>query len=133
MAGPRPAGATGRLVGGAVEAGDLVALEPQRPGRLHRAVSLAAPGVIGVEAGPTRPAAKGDPGTLEAAVLGSGFAAVKVDAGYGEIRAGDLLVSSATPGLAMRALEIVPGTVLGKAIEPLATGTGTIRALLMPR
>jgi len=66
-------------------------------------------------------------------VLTYGVVTVKADAGYGEIHAGDLLVSSATPGYAMRALEIVPGTVLGKALEPLAAGTGAIRVLLMPR
>lgn len=46
---------------------------------------------------------------------------------------GDLLVSSPTPGHAMRALEVVPGSIVGKALEPLDFGTGVIRVLLMPR
>jgi len=65
-------------------------------------------------------------------VIGSGFAEVRVDAGYGEIRPGDLLTASPTQGLAMRGHEPLPGTVLGKAVESLASGTGTIRILVMP-
>jgi len=57
----------------------------------------------------------------------------KVDAGYGSIRPGDLLTSSPTAGHAMRALETIPGTILGKALEPLDIGTGQIRVLLMLR
>jgi len=31
----------------------------------------------------------------------------------------------------MRVIEVVPGTILGKAIDPLVVGTGTIRVLVM--
>jgi hypothetical protein len=63
----------------------------------------------------------------------SGTVPCKVDAGYGEIRPGDLLTASPTPGHAMRADEALPGTVVGKALEPLEAGTGVIRILVMLR
>jgi hypothetical protein len=68
-----------------------------------------------------------------AAVALSGTVPCKVDAGYGAIRVGDLLTVSPTPGHAMRASEAPPGTVLGKALEPLEAGTGVIRVLAMLR
>jgi len=63
----------------------------------------------------------------------AGRVPVKVDAGYGSIRAGDLLTSSPTPGHAMRADDPKPGTIIGKALEGLDAGTGKIRALVMLR
>jgi hypothetical protein len=59
---------------------------------------------------------------------------VKADASYGSIKAGDLLTTSATLGHAMKAqpvelggVEIYrPGTIIGKAMEPLSSGTGLI-------
>ncbi|MCP3982718.1 MAG: hypothetical protein GY716_25790 [bacterium] len=63
----------------------------------------------------------------------SGTVDCKVDAGYGAIRVGDLLTSSATPGHAMRADDPRPGTIIGKALEPLDTGTGTVKVLVMLR
>jgi hypothetical protein len=56
-----------------------------------------------------------------------------VDAGYGSIRPGDLLTTSPTPGRAMRADDPRPGTVIGKALEGLESGTGVIRVLVMLR
>lgn len=71
-------------------------------------------------------------------VAHSGRVRVKVDARYGAIRAGDLLVTSPTPGYAMRSRPVRlngvtihrPGTILGKALEPLRKGQGEILALL---
>ena len=63
-----------------------------------------------------------------------GTVSCKVDAGYGSIRPGDLLVTSPTPGHAMRAdADAAPGTVFAKALEPLEAGTAVIRALVWPR
>lgn len=62
-----------------------------------------------------------------------GLAVVKVDAGYGAILAGDLLTTSPTPGHAMVAITPVPGTVIGKALDSLESGTGAIKVLVMPR
>jgi hypothetical protein len=60
----------------------------------------------------------------------SGVVTCKVDAGYGEIRPGDLLTTSPTPGHAMLDVDPGTGTILGKALEPLAAGTGRIRILV---
>jgi hypothetical protein len=63
---------------------------------------------------------------------------VKVDATKGPIEVGDLLVTSALSGTAMRSepMDIngrsfhQPGTIIGKALEPLSGGVGEILVLL---
>jgi hypothetical protein len=70
-----------------------------------------------------------------------GIVPTKVTAANGPIDVGDLLVTSSTPGYAMKAspnmvggVAIYPtGTVLGKAMEPLAQGTGVIKVLVSLR
>jgi len=56
----------------------------------------------------------------------------KVDAQYGAIRIGDLLTSSPTPGHAMKAAEPTRsfGTILGKALRAISTGTDLIPILV---
>ena len=74
----------------------------------------------------------------KATVAQSGRVRVKVDATYGAIRIGDLLATSPTSGYAMRSRPIQvggkaihrPGTLLGKALEPLPAGQGEILVLL---
>lgn len=68
-----------------------------------------------------------------AAVALSGTAPVLVDAGYGAIHPGDLLISSPTPGHAMRAVDPAPGAVIGKALAGLDSGTGIVRVLIFLR
>ncbi len=63
----------------------------------------------------------------------AGTVRCKVDAAYGTIRVGDLLTTSATQGHAMRTQDPLPGTVVGKALEPLAQGAGVIRIMVMLR
>jgi hypothetical protein len=109
-----------------VEPGDLLALDPENPGQLRRAADAADLAVVGIAAGETVDV----DGILHAFVVGTGFAVAKVDAGYGAVRAGDLLTSSPTPGHAMRALDPLPGTVIGKAMESLEHGTGSVRVLI---
>ncbi|HYK21900.1 MAG TPA: hypothetical protein VEV42_14265, partial [Pyrinomonadaceae bacterium] len=61
-----------------------------------------------------------------------------VDATNGPIQIGDLLVTSHKEGVAMKSLAIDvggimihrPGTIIGKALEPLEKGTGEILVLL---
>jgi hypothetical protein len=68
-----------------------------------------------------------------ARVLTSGTAQVlKVDAGRGAIQAGDLLVSSPTPGYAMKADDKLMkfGAIIGKALGNLDHGTGTLPVLV---
>ncbi len=59
-----------------------------------------------------------------------GIVPCKVSAENGSIEPGSLLVSSTIPGHAMREDNPRIGTVLGKALEPLNSGTGTIKVLL---
>ena len=56
----------------------------------------------------------------------------KVDAGHGAIEIGDLLTTSPTPGHAMKADDPLKafGTVIGKALRPLAEGQGLIPILI---
>ena len=63
----------------------------------------------------------------------TGIAYVNVDATLSPIREGDLLVSSPITGHAMKMKTLVPGTVIGKALEPLDSGTGMIKVLVMVR
>ncbi len=64
------------------------------------------------------------------ALLGKAFC--KVDAGHGAIEIGDLLTTSSTPGHAMKADDPLKGfgTVIGKALRPLAEGQGLIPILI---
>jgi hypothetical protein len=60
-----------------------------------------------------------------------GVVPVKASAENGAIQPGDLLVTSSIPGHAMKADENPPqGTVIGKALEPLAEDTGYIRMIV---
>jgi hypothetical protein len=80
----------------------------------------------------------GEAGGDKVKVAQSGRVKVRVDATFGPIAAGDLLVTSPTPGYAMRSTPIEvgqavihrPGTLLGKALEPLSEGRGEILVLL---
>ena len=61
-----------------------------------------------------------------------GVVPVKATAEGGEIRAGDLLVSSGTPGHVMRGRRVrKDGVVVGKALEALTSGRGKIRMLVV--
>jgi hypothetical protein len=76
--------------------------------------------------------------TGEAPVAVAGRVPCKVDATHAPIHAGDILTTSANPGYAMKAepVEISgiliyrPGTILGKAMGTLESGTGTIEVLV---
>jgi hypothetical protein len=80
----------------------------------------------------------GESGEGKVLVATTGRVKVKVDATRGPIRTGDLLVTSATRGYAMKSEPVIirggpfhrPGTLIGKALEPLAKGTGEILVLL---
>ena len=80
----------------------------------------------------------GEPGDTKSLIAQSGRVRVKVDATYGAVKPGDLLVTSPTPGYAMRSKPMKvsgqqlhrPGTLLGKALEGLPGGKGEILVLL---
>jgi hypothetical protein len=59
-----------------------------------------------------------------------GIVPCKVSAENGPISPGDLLVTSSTPGHAMRDADPAVGTVLGKALEEMPSGTGVIKVLV---
>jgi hypothetical protein len=56
----------------------------------------------------------------------------KVTAESGAIARGDLLVTSSRPGYAMKGTDRsrLVGAVIGKALQPLAAGTGRIEVLI---
>ena len=116
------------VVSEAVETGDVLVLDLEQPGSVRRSFKAADTGVVGIVADGGQAAWRS-----EAPVAVYGLATIRVDASYGAVLAGDLLTSSPTPGHAMRAVAAAPGTVVGKALEPLETGTGLIRVLVMPR
>jgi hypothetical protein len=62
-----------------------------------------------------------------------GIVPVKVSAENGAILPGDLLTTSSLRGTAMKATDPKIGSILGKALEPLAQGTGVIKVLVMLR
>jgi len=80
----------------------------------------------------------GEAGENKAKVATTGRVKVRATAANGAIRMGDLLVTSDLPGLAMKSvparlagLEMHrPGTLVGKALEPLSEGEGEILVLL---
>jgi hypothetical protein len=80
----------------------------------------------------------GDKGDNKVMVAQSGRVRIKVDATFGPIAIGDLLVTSPTAGHAMRSEPVRvgdatfhrSGTLVGKALEPLANGRGEILVLL---
>lgn len=80
----------------------------------------------------------GEEGASKEQVATTGRVRVKVDATAGPIAVGDLLVTSDRAGYAMRSTPIDvggallhrPGTIVGKALEALASGQGEILVLL---
>jgi hypothetical protein len=72
----------------------------------------------------------GQKGRVPLALVGKVFC--KVNADYASIEIGDLLTTSATPGSAMKAVdpEKAFGSVIGKALRPLAEGEGLIPILI---
>ena len=91
-------------------------------------------GVISLKPG----VALGEAGEGRVLVATTGRVKIKVDATNGPINIGDLLVTSDKEGVAMKSTPVEiggvrihrPGTLIGKALEPLAQGTGEILVLL---
>ena len=82
--------------------------------------------------------ALGENGAGKVLVATTGRVRIKVDASHGSIKIGDLLVTSDLAGVAMKSQPIDvggvqihrPGTLIGKALEPLEKGTGEVLVLL---
>lgn len=85
------------------------------------------PGVLGADKdGETRV----DPDDVPVAIMG--IVPTKVTADEHAIAVGDMLVASAQPGYAMKGTDRsrMPGATVGKALEPLSSGTGVIKVLV---
>jgi hypothetical protein len=117
--------------------GTVVVLDPSRNNSVVASTSpydTSAAGVVSARPG----ISLGERSDSKVPVATTGRVRVKVDAARGPIRIGDLLVTSDTPGTAMKsaAIDVAgipihrPGTLIGKALEPLDGGQGEILVLL---
>jgi hypothetical protein len=117
-------------IGDSVEAGDVLVLDTETPGSVRVAFGEVDRLVAGCAVFP----GEGEEVTSgQVGVAVSGVIACRADADFGAIRVGDLLTTSPRPGHAMLAGEYAQGALLGKAVEPLDTGTGLIKVLVMLR
>ena len=118
-------------------AGTVVILNPDEDNQVlasTQSYDSRVAGVISLQPGITL----GDRGEGRVLVAASGRVKVKVDATNGPIKIGDLLVTSDKEGYAMKSVPVEiggvrihrPGTLIGKALQPLAQGTGEILVLL---
>ncbi|MFN8499612.1 MAG: hypothetical protein U0641_17305, partial [Anaerolineae bacterium] len=126
-----------------LEPGDVLAIDPHAGYAVRRSREANSRLVAGVYS--TRPAvlAVGEH-TLDDSLAGEvpvamlGVVPTKVTAENGPIEVGDMLVTSSSPGRAMKAkaamvsgVEIYPtGAILGKALEALPAGSGVIKVLV---
>jgi hypothetical protein len=108
-----------------VHAGELLAIDPLAPESVRRADGVGDPRFVGIAAQ--------DSERDQVVLATTRIVRVQADATFGAIAPGDLLTTSPSAGLAMRAADAPPGAVFGKALDPLATGTGEIRVLWMPQ
>jgi hypothetical protein len=130
-----------------VEPGDVLEFDPDNPGHYRKSrgpCSDLVAGVVSTEPGfvlGTNPSTldfgpwtdDSRPWTSDSALLALlGIVPVKVTDEGGPIQPGDLLVTSSTPGHAMRwdPDNCSPCNLIGKALEPLAGSSGIILVLL---
>jgi len=123
--------------GGALRPGTVVTLNREKTNEVTpstKAYDTAVAGVVSDQPG----VLLGTAGADKAKIATTGRVKVRVDARTHPITVGDLLVTSDVPGTAMLSepMEIngrkfhQPGTLIGKALEPLAGGEGEILVLL---
>jgi len=117
--------------------GDLLVIDPSANRRVALAQQPYSTLVAGIYS--TKPGLLGTTRNLNEAVPEDevplavvGIVPCKVTAANGPIQIGDLLVTSSTPGHAMKgtARSRMLGAVVGKALEPLPHGTGVIQVLV---
>jgi hypothetical protein len=130
---------------GKLEPGDVLEIDPQHGGvRQSRAAnSLLVAGVYSTQPSVLAVGQHGIDDSLagEVPVALLGVVPTKATAENGPIQIGDLLVTSSLPGHAMKVqpkvvngVTVYPtGAILGKALEPLAQGTGVIKVLVTLR
>ncbi len=121
----------------ALPAATVVVLDPTQSNQVMASAQAYDTRVAGVIS-ETPGLALGEGGPGKVLVATTGRVRVKVDASSGPIAIGDLLVTSDIPGVAMKSEPLNvggaalhrPGTLIGKALEPLAKGKGEILVLL---
>ncbi len=120
-----------------LSAGTVVVLDTARTNHVLASTKAYDTGVAGVISDmPGVILGQGGDGKLKVATTGR--VKVKVDATGAPIKVGDLLVTSEIEGVAMKSVPVDlggtpihrPGTIIGKALEPLEKGTGDILVLL---
>ncbi len=118
-------------------AATVVVLDPDKSNQVlasTQAYDTRVAGVVSVKPG----IALGERGEGKVLVATTGRVKVKVDATRAPVHVGDLLVTSDREGVAMKSVPLDlggvpihrPGTLIGKALEPLEKGTGEILVLL---
>jgi hypothetical protein len=118
-------------------AGTVVVLNPNKSNEVmpsEKAYDTGVAGVVSAKPGLTL----GEAGTDKSLVATTGRVKVKVDATKSPIHVGDLLVTSDEEGVAMKSEPVDvggvklhrPGTLIGKALEPLEHDKGEILVLL---
>jgi hypothetical protein len=117
--------------------GDLLVIDPSGERRLalsQNQYSTLVAGIYSTKPGVlASPHGMGDPALKNEVPLAVvGIVPCKVTAENGPIVAGDLLVTSSTPGHAMKGTDRgrMLGAVVGKALEPMREGTGVIQVLV---
>ena len=122
---------------GEMEPGVVVVLDSEKTNEVmpsQHAYDSAVAGVVSANPG----VILGEPGVSKAKIATTGRVRVHADGTRAPIRVGDLLVTSDKPGMAMRSEPVDvagvklhrPGTLIGKALEPLPSGQGDILVLL---
>jgi hypothetical protein len=117
------------------EPGDVLVIDPSAPGKFLKSAEPYSTSVTGVYS--TKPGTVGrrqtTPRTAEEVPMAMvGIVPTKVSAENGPIKVGDLLVTSSTPGYAMKGTDRsrMLGAVVGKAMANLDSGTGVIEVLV---
>ncbi len=120
-----------------LSAGTVVILDAAASNHVQASIKSYDTGVAGVVS--AQPGITlGEGGEGKVLVATTGRVRVKVDATRAAIRVGDLLVTGDLPGTAMKSQPVDvggvqmhrPGTLIGKALEPLDKGVGEILVLL---
>jgi hypothetical protein len=120
-----------------LQAGTVVVLDKKASNHVlasSRAYDTKVAGVVSLQPG----ISLGEGGEGKLLVATTGRVKIKVDATRGAIEVGDLLVTGDVEGVAMKSVPVNlggvemhrPGTIIGKALEPLEKGTGEILVLL---
>jgi len=118
------------------EPGDLLTVDANADRQLTLASDPYSPLVAGIYS--TKPGVLGAPHAMaqerqhEIPLAIMGIVPCKVSAENGPIHRGDMLVTSATPGHAMKGTDRARmfGAVVGKALQPLESGKGVIEVLV---